>query len=154
MENKKSIAIIGIGNFLMCDEGAGIHAIAELEKHEWASDIELIDAGTPGVSLIYMIENRDLVIIIDCADFSGKPGEIGVFDPADLKPDENDQISLHATDLLGSLTLAKKTGNYPKKIRIVGIQPTTIEMGTKLSEPVQLAINDIQQTIAQLLTTL
>jgi hydrogenase maturation protease len=151
--NTKPVAIIGVGNYLMSDEGVGIHAIKFLENLEWPDDIELIDGGTPGVALMYLLENRKLVIILDCADFNANPGEIGVFDPNDLIRDENSEISLHATDLLSSLELAKKLGSYPDDIVIVGIQPSSIEMGTKLSLEAEKALEDLRPAIDEILRT-
>ncbi len=135
----------------MSDEGVGIHAINFLEGLEWSDDIELIDGGTPGVALMYLLENRKLVILLDCADFNAKPGEIGVFNPDELVRDENSEISLHATDLLSSLELAKRLSKYPDKVMIVGIQPRSIEMGTKLSDEVQNALKRLRPAIDEML---
>lgn len=147
----KPTAIIGVGNFLMSDEGVGIHAISELRKFQWPDSVEIIDGGTPGVALLHMMEKRKLVMLIDCADFDGKPGEIRTFDPEDLERDENSEISLHATDLLGALALAKSAGSYPEKVIIVGIQPEKIEMGTTLSAPVARTIKSISEFIMPLI---
>ena len=135
----------------MSDEGVGIHAIAKLREMEWPEDIEIIDAGTPGVALLHMIEGRELVVIIDCADFDGKPGQIGVFDAVNLKRDENAEISLHATDLMGALELAKHAGSYPEKVIIVGIQPERIEMGTSLSGTVEKTLNNLPERIKNII---
>jgi len=145
------IAIIGVGNYLMCDEGVGIHAVSALRELDWPEDVEIIDGGTPGVALLHLIEGRELAIIIDCADFGGNPGEIKTFDPDKLQRDDHAEISLHATDLLSALALARTTGNYPKKIVIVGIQPKEIKMGTKLSEQGRDAIEKLPMTIQELL---
>ncbi|MBT3182422.1 MAG: hydrogenase maturation protease [Deltaproteobacteria bacterium] len=148
---KKPTAIIGVGNYLMSDEGVGIHAIAKLRTMNWSDDIDIIDGGTPGVALLHMIEGRKLVVIIDCADFEAKPGEISIFNAADLKRDTNDEISLHATDLLGALELAKHAGSYPEKVIIVGIQPEHIGMGTSLSTSVEESLNEIPKTLKDII---
>lgn len=140
----KPIAIIGVGNYLMGDEGVGIHAIARLEAEPWPEGVELIDGGTPGLALMYLLEGRELVILIDCADFGAEPGAIEAFDPEELARDERAEISLHATDLLSSLALAKQLGDaYPKRVRIVGIQPKTIAMGTALSPEAEAALEHL-----------
>jgi len=151
---KKPTVIIGVGNYLMSDEGVGIHAIAKLREMKWPDDVELIDGGTPGVTLLHMMEGRKLVIIIDCADFGGKPGKIGIFDPDELRRDENTEISLHATDLLGSLELARRTGNYPEKVIIVGIQPVKIEMGTSLSGDLADSLTQLPDIVKNILRPL
>lgn len=149
--DRKSVAIIGVGNYLRSDEGVGIHAAASLEALKWPPDVELIDAGTPGVALLHMIDGRDLAIIIDCADFGGKPGEILTFDPDELRRDENAEVSLHATDLLSALHLARSAGSCPKRTVIVGIQPKSIDMGTKLSPEVSAALPLLPDLIREII---
>ncbi len=152
MKEPKPIVIIGVGNFLMGDEGAGVHAIKRLEQESWPDTVELIDGGTPGMNLMYMIENRRLAVLIDCADFGAEPGAIDVFDPDDLKRDERSEISLHATDLLSALELARRLGHYPEAVRIVGIQPKAIAMTTTLSDTLTAALEKLPETITKLIT--
>lgn len=144
---KSAIAIIGVGNYLMGDEGAGIHAIEKLRALSWPDNVEILDGGTAGVGLLHLIDGRDIAIIIDCADFGGAPGEIRIFDPDSLKQDARTESGLHATDLLTALELAKKTVRYPKKVRIIGIQPAEIEIGSKLSKEVRKSLNWLDKII-------
>lgn len=145
---RAQIAIIGVGNYLMGDEGVGIHAAKKLSEISWPNGAQIIDGGTPGVSLIHLIEGRRLAIIIDCADFGGKAGEIRIFNPDDLRHDERACVSLHATDLLTVLELARCTGRYPDKVLIVGIQPEKIEVSIKLSAAIQRALDGLYEIIA------
>lgn len=145
------IVIIGVGNYLMGDEGVGIHAIERLQKGSWPPGVELIDGGTPGVALLHLLDGRELAIIIDCADFGGKPGELRAFDPADLLREESTMASLHATDILSTLELARRTGHYPKQVRIIGIQPNVMGMGTTLSPEVAKALEIVASAIHRLL---
>lgn len=148
---KKPTAIIGIGNYLMSDEGVGVHAIEELGNLKWPDNIELIDGGTPGVSLLHIISGRKLAIIIDCADFGGKPGDIKVLDPENLLPDNKKESGLHATDLLTVLELAKQTANYPKKLVIIGIQPKKIEMGITLTPAILKSLKKLPPVINKMI---
>lgn len=141
------ISIIGVGNFLMSDEGVGIHAVTNLREIKWPDGVEVLDGGTAGVALLHIIDGKDKVIIIDCADFGGHAGEIRVINPDDLVRDERAEISLHATDLLSVLEMAKSTITYPKKVIIIGIQPEKIEMGTTLSPGVEAAITKLPEVI-------
>lgn len=143
----KSIAIIGIGNYLMGDEGVGIHAIEACRQKNWPPGVEIIDGGTSGVSLLHMIRDRDLAVFIDCADFGGSPGELRVFEPKELKRRPTFEISLHATDLLTSLDLARDTGNYPRSAVIIGIQPSAIRISTELSFEVSASLGSIISTV-------
>jgi hydrogenase maturation protease len=145
------IAIIGVGNYLRGDEGIGIHAVEKLRLMAWPDDVEIIDGGIPGVGLLHLIEARRLAIIIDCADFGGKPGEIEVFDPDRLEREEREEISLHATDLLTSLELGRRVGRYPQKAMILGVQPKSISPGVSLSPELVGALDKIPDMVKEVI---
>ncbi|MFH1874493.1 MAG: hydrogenase maturation protease [Pseudomonadota bacterium] len=147
----KPIAIIGVGNYLRQDEGVGIHATQLLRKKIKRADCEIIDAGVPSVALLHMLENRSLVIIVDCADFAGQPGEIKTFQPEQIKHEEKKEISLHATDLMTVFEMAKSMGISLPSIFIIGIQPETVEQGMELSEPVQKSLQNLPDLVKKIL---
>ena len=149
----KPIAIIGVGNYLMGDEGVGIHASRKLREYIKREDCEIIDAGVPSMSLLHMLEGRKLAFIIDCADFDGDPGDIEIFTPEEVNREENPEISLHANDLLSTLDVGKKIGMDLPPIWIVGIQPERIEPSTELSEDVSQAILDLPELIENIIDT-
>lgn len=147
---KKAIAIIGVGNLLMGDEGVGIHAIRFLEKFSWPENVELIDAAVPGVALMHMMEERKLAIIIDCADFHGRPGDILAVNANKLKREKEEMISLHGASLLGTIALAEATGIELPEIFLVAVQPQRIEMTDRLSEEVEKALPKIKVEIKKI----
>jgi hydrogenase maturation protease len=134
----------------MGDEGVGVHAIRYLEKSSWPENIELIDAGVPGASLMYLLENRELSIIIDCGDFGAKPGEILVVDAEKLKKPGDEPISLHGTSLLGTLALAKSLDIKLSRVILICIQPKKIEMSEKLSEEVKEALPKVKDQVTNI----
>jgi hydrogenase maturation protease len=147
----KPIAIIGIGNFLMGDEGAGIHAAHKLRQEFKRDDCDVIDGGVPSISLLHMIEGRAFVIIIDCAEFGGKAGEIITFTPDQIKREKNSVISLHGSDLLSTLDVGATLGLTMPPVWIIGIQPVKIEMSRELSPEVRAAIDRIPKVIENIL---
>jgi hydrogenase maturation protease len=50
MERKK-ILVLGIGNYLMGDEGIGVHAVNQLED-EGIEGVDFLDGGTGGFYLL------------------------------------------------------------------------------------------------------
>lgn len=148
----KPIAIIGLGNYLMGDEGVGIHATKKLREMDWPGDVDIIDAGVPSLALLHMMEGRKLVIVIDCADFGGKPGEVKSFNPDQIKrPAPDKKVSLHAADLLTTFDIAANAGLPLPPIWIIGIQPTRVEMTMELSEETQKALDEIPAVVTKLI---
>jgi hydrogenase maturation protease len=131
------IKILGCGNLVISDDGFGIHVIRELEKLNLPENVELIDAGTGGLSILSMIEDADKAIIID-ALMGGEVGRVHRLTDEDL-PRAKDIISIHDLGLIETLDIGRKLGILPMIVFIcVGIEK--LEFGMELSPKVKLAI--------------
>ncbi|MGB6829476.1 MAG: hydrogenase maturation protease [Terracidiphilus sp.] len=64
--------ILGLGNVLMGDEGIGVYVVRALEKESLPADVECLDGGTGGFTLLEPLENADRIILIDAAN-DGNP---------------------------------------------------------------------------------
>ena len=54
--------ILGVGNLLLQDEGAGVRALAELENgYLLPAGVGLLDGGTSGLELIRTVRNEGYV---------------------------------------------------------------------------------------------
>ncbi len=136
----------------MGDEGVGIHATQHLRTLALPSNVDVIDAGVPSLALLHMLEGRRLVIVVDCADFGGAPGEIKAFTLDEIKrPRAEPQASLHAADLLTTLDIATQTGLPIPPLWIVGIQPARIEMTMELSAEARAAIEKLHDVVHDLI---
>ena len=77
--------ILGVGNTLLSDEGAGVHALHYLEEHgDIAGDVEFLDAGTLSFTLADAIASARNLIILDAAELSESPGKVRVFEGDEL----------------------------------------------------------------------
>ncbi|MCL2766220.1 MAG: hydrogenase maturation protease [Peptococcaceae bacterium] len=149
---KKNLVIIGVGNILYGDDGLGIHAINRLRCESLPSQVKILDGGTAGIDLLYLIEGADYALIVDCLDAGAEPGAMFRVPWEEIAGDRPDEqiVSLHDFNLWAVLSLAEKLGNMPKVV-IFGVQPGNIELGAGMSPPVNkalpLLINSIKQEI-------
>jgi len=138
------IAVIGIGNLLLQDEGVGVHAIQMLQRqYDYKPAINLIDGGTTGLDLIPLVENCEKVLFIDAMDLKKTPGSIVELRDDEIQFQLNTKMSLHhlgLQDLLATLKLIEKS---PPAIHLIGIQPYSIETGIDLSEEMTIAIESL-----------
>jgi len=149
---KKRIAVIAIGNELMGDDGIACAVLNALSKEKTSQNVDLVDGGTGGISLIHMIRKYKKVIFIDSGDFGGNPGEIKIFTPKEaVSTKETMRYSLHEGDLLELIHLSKEIGEAPESVKIVAIQPKKIELNTTLSPELIDAIPEIVRDIKSLL---
>ena len=143
MTGSHKTLILGIGNVLLSDEGAGIHAIRQLaELAERRDDIELMDGGTLSFSLAGAIEDAENLIVIDAAQYDGEPGTTRVFvgEQMDTFIGSNRKCSVHEVSLIDLMAIALLSGQLPQQRALIGIQPHSIDWGDTPSPPVITAI--------------
>jgi len=133
---KKPVIVIGLGNTLMSDEGAGVRVVQRLSNF---SDkfplVDFADAGTGGMSILHLIKDKNKAIFIDCAKMGGEPGSIRKFTPEEIKSIKALAYqSLHEFDLIKIINMSDKLGQCPAEIIIFGIEPQSVKPGCELSK--------------------
>jgi hydrogenase maturation protease len=59
--------VLGLGNVLMGDEGVGVHVVRALEQRTLPEDVECLDGGTGGFTLLEPLEDADRIVLVDAA---------------------------------------------------------------------------------------
>lgn len=129
--------VLGIGNIILSDEGAGVRAVEALERGwKLPENVLAIDGGTSGMEMIEDLSNLDFLIILDVVKTGAAPGtvvriagdEIPVFFRKKLSPH---QIAL--PDVLASLELLDA---MPKEIVVLGVEFISLELGMEMTPTV------------------
>jgi len=141
--------VIGIGNSLLCDDGAGVHVINRLRETSMPGGVELIDGGTLSFTLLEHVEKAAHLIVVDAAELSAAAGTIDVLHDQAL--DEflasNRRPSVHEVNLLDVLTAARFRGCYPPRCTLVGIQPQHVGWSATPSPVVARAVDQAADII-------
>ncbi|MBF0563649.1 MAG: hydrogenase maturation protease [Nitrospirae bacterium] len=152
----KTCLIIGLGNVLLGDEGAGVYVAEAINtRYVLSEGTKTIDGGTLGLDLLPIIEGYEEAIVIDAVNFGREPGYVEVFDGGDSGLDYVPRFSSHhegVGDIVTALTLL---GVYseakPPRLFIIGIQPGDIGEGIGLSDEakagVERAIGIVRQRL-------
>jgi hydrogenase maturation protease len=149
-----ALTVIGVGNRLRGDDAVGplvIDALANLSAH----DLELVDAGSDALGILEYFEGRKQVIIVDACCMGREPGCVVSFEPAQAQLIlDNDPMSLHGLGLAEALQMAEALEMLPEKLKIIGIEPDSIQFKGTLSQPVQqalkLAVGQVQEAVQQI----
>ena len=131
----KKLLVLGVGNVLMMDEGAGVHAIHEFWKEKKNYDeavVDFIDGGTFTQDIFYLFEEYEHLLVLDIVRAGHESGTIYSLDEDDLVQNEKQMLSLHDVDLLDSLKVALMRGHRPT-LKVVGIEPDKINWGTEMT---------------------
>jgi hydrogenase maturation protease len=145
----KRVGVLGIGNVLMGDDALGPFVIKLLEAAwEPLDGLQLIDAGTPGLDLTAYLAELDAVVVVDVVKANGAPGEIRVFDKAELvtRPPIL-ALSPHEPGLREAILNADFLEVSPKSIRLVGVVPDSVDYRLGLSEPVRAALPAVLERV-------
>jgi hydrogenase maturation protease len=77
--------VLGVGNTLLADEGAGVYAMQFLKEQYDLPDTEFLDGGTLSFTLTGAIAEATNLIIFDAAQMDGDPGYVRVFEGAEFQ---------------------------------------------------------------------
>lgn len=143
--------MLGLGNLVHCDDGAGVHAIHRLQKDDRVPpDVVLIDGGTQGLSLLPHISGVERMLVIDAIDAGERPGALLRLDGRALA-DLPGKASVHQMGFSDLMVAMKLLGDVPGEVTVLGVQPLSTEWGAELSAPVEKTMDAlIDMVIAQL----
>lgn len=148
---KTDVKVIGFGNKYKSDDGIGIRIIEELGKLDSFKDIDIIDGGTSGTDLIFLVKDCRKIIIIDAIDAGQDIGDvvnIKVDDIEEFVKSDFKSLSLHDLNLADVLKLIKAL-NINTEISIIGIRPKNIDFGERLSPEIEKKVRRIISIIKE-----
>jgi hydrogenase maturation protease len=140
---RNSTLILGIGNTLLADEGAGIHALNHLQsEYPEMPDVTFLDGGTLSFTLATWIENCTNLVVFDAAELRQPAGTVRTF--VGKAMDEflgSSRRSAHEVGLLDLMDIARITGNLPENRALIGIQPEAMGWGMQPGAAVRDALD-------------
>ena len=133
--------ILGIGNTLKADDGAGPVVCERITGKVCA---EVIDAGTVPENYIQTIIKKtpQSLVIIDAVDFGSLPGTIKLFETERL-----DSLIISTHTLSPRIFIDMIRSQVQVSVFFIGIQPERTSLGEALSANV----NDAVQRLAEVL---
>jgi hydrogenase maturation protease len=140
--------VIGIGNELRGDDGAGLAVIAALEARGLPG-IQLMACGGDGLLLIEVWKHASRVMLIDAATGAGEPGTVHRYDAlAQAFPADLSFTSTHAFGVAEAIELARVLGQLPSHLVIYAIEGKNFSVGAVLSPEVERAVYDVVERVS------
>lgn len=146
--------VLGIGNLLLSDEGIGVRAIEALEaNYQIPPEVELFDGGTSGMELMEAMADRDLLIVVDAVRSNHEAGSVFILEDDEVPALFTEKLSPHQLGLCDVLMGLKMTGEYPRKLILIGIEPASLAPGMTLTATAQralaVALREVQRLLAE-----
>jgi hydrogenase maturation protease len=140
--------IVGLGNPLRGDDGAGVRVAEALAAKPLPREVEVVDGGTEGLGIVSLMAGRRRVIFVDAAEMDRSPGHFVRFTPDEVHLSKDDQhLSVHAAGLRDALLLARALDRMPDEVIIFGVQPATIDWDSELSPQVEAALPGLIEAV-------
>jgi hydrogenase maturation protease len=136
------ILVLGFGNVLLSDDGAGVCLTERLRSELGSEAAEFVDGGTQSFSLLSYVEAADSMLVLDAADLGSAPGTIGLFenDAMDQFLKTSRRRTVHEVGLIDLLDMARLQDCLPGQRALLCIQPGRIDWCETLSAPVAHAM--------------
>ncbi len=143
-ENKT--LVLGLGNFIMGDEGVGVHVVRALETHPLPANIECLDGGTGGFTLLEPLQSADRVIMIDAAADNNPIGTVTRTAPR-FSRDYPPTLTAHDIGVKDLLDVFYMQGGSPDvtlySITIDPQQPISMDLSEEIKNAADQAVAEI-----------
>jgi hydrogenase maturation protease len=142
--SKNEVLVLGVGNILCSDEGAGVHCVHRLQqRYSFSGNVKLLDGGTLGMRLLGALQESSYCIVADVATRGFPPGRVMRLGMGDIPKSWAAKNSLHQVNFSETLAVAQSLDILPA-IVIIGIEPLDIETPSlSLTAPVAEKIDEM-----------
>lgn len=142
----QSQLVLGVGNYLMGDEGIGVHLIEKMSNRQLPEYIDLLDGGTGGFLLLNYFEVYPVIIFVDATMDGKEEGTISLIRPK-FASDFPSALSVHDVglkDMIESVYLMEKIPDiYLFTVSIKEIDPMWVGLSPRVSEAIPELIEQI-----------
>jgi hydrogenase maturation protease len=134
--------VLGVGNLLLTDDGAGVHAARRFQQLACADGLQVLDAGTLSFTLAPLVGAAHRLLIFDAAELHLPAGEVRCFTDSAIDAFlARARPSVHEIGLRDLMDIARLQDSLPEERALIAIQPVTIDWGTSLTPPVDAGVD-------------
>jgi hydrogenase maturation protease len=130
--------VIGFGNVLLGDDGAGVELVDRLRTQSMPGRCEYLDGGTLSFTLLPFVECAAALLVVDAAELDLPPGSVTLFEGAAMDEFLRSarRRTVHEVGLTDLLDMARLRDCLPERRALLCIQPSMIDWATTLSPAV------------------
>lgn len=147
INTNQPILIMGVGNYLMGDEGVGVHVANRLSELNLPENIHVVDGGTGGFHLLEYFEKYSRIILIDATLDSNPIGTIRLIKPK-FASDFPKAMSTHDIGLKDMMSSIQLLGKFPEihlfVVSIESLQQQGVEMTDEIESIMPELIGKIE----------
>ena len=140
---KGKVLILGVGNPLRGDDGAGPYLIKQLKGRV---DATLLNGEEEPENFLDQIAGMkpDSILIVDAVDLGANPGSVAL-----LEEDQMERRSLFTHHASLKLFIECVKGETGANVLVLGIQPKSIEIGQEMSNEVKESLGHLRDILTR-----
>lgn len=139
-KGRRLLALIGVGNHLRGDDGAGLEVARRLRLAH-PPGISILESQGEPASLLEAWSDADEVLVVDGVSSGAEPGTLHRFEATQGQlPAELFRPSTHALGVAEAVELARELGRLPDRLVVYGIEGESFEIGEGLTPAVEKAV--------------
>lgn len=149
MTEGPTIAVVGVGNPIMGDDGLGEHVVQRLQEEGEPSGVEATHAGTTAFFALEAMSGADYAIVVDAiATDEAPPGAVHRYRYRDGSFDGSPpEVLMHDFSFSAALRTGTDVYDIPEELLVIGVEPAKTDPGLDLSEPVAESVPAVIQAI-------
>ncbi|MBT8271192.1 MAG: hydrogenase maturation protease [Flavobacteriaceae bacterium] len=155
-DKKSDVLIMGLGNYLMGDEGIGVQAIQKLSGVKLPETVDLLDGGTGGFLLLSYFESYGRIILIDATMDGKPPGTINLIQP-NFASDYPPSLSVHDVGLKDMIEAVYMMDTIPEiylfTVSISEIEPMCVELSPEVKKVIPSLIDAVERLCEKLMSS-
>lgn len=144
------LLVLGLGNVLCGDDGAGVLAVAELERRYRIPDgVRVADGGTLGLALLSWIDRDQDLILVDAVAADRPVGSLVRLSGEEAGAAARERLSCHQIGVADLLDALRLTNRLPRRLLLLGVVPGRLELGLERSPEVLAALPRLVDAVAE-----
>ncbi len=149
--NDQRVVVLGVGNVLMRDDALGPYVVHLLEaRYVFPPSVEVIDGGTPGLDFLPYLDGARAVIVVDTVSSEGEAGTLRLYRRKEfLARPMPPRVTPHQPGIREAMMAAELMDSAPEEFVLIGVIPEDMELGTRLTSPVQDAVEPAIEAVVQ-----
>ncbi|HVV82466.1 MAG TPA: HyaD/HybD family hydrogenase maturation endopeptidase [Kofleriaceae bacterium] len=144
VDDRIPLLLLGLGNVLCQDDGAGVAALHRLRRaYALPAGVLVVDGGTLGLDLLPLVERAERVLLLDAVGADAPPGTLVRLEGDEVAPAVRERLSPHqigVADLLGGAAILD---HYPDEVVIVGVVPAATDLGLGCTPDVAASLDGL-----------
>ncbi len=135
------VLVLGAGNILRSDDGAGSMVISLLRNtKKWPESVCVLEVGTAMFYYLHEISRSRCVIIIDAVRAGGGPGSVYHFENWEDVSSIHERMDSHGLLPAEIIEWSRALTGLPVELIVFGVEPANLDFGSQISSPVMLAV--------------